>query len=281
MGKSNPVSVMTFVFAQALSEGKITLETLMSKVREIGVDGLEIFLSDLIADAATLRRYQSLLKANDLKLSCIDAICDFVSTDVAERRKAVEHLRIAIETAGEFGCTRVMHAGSTEKPGISPAEGQKMIADAVASQVDLARKAGVTMMLEDFGMSPNLICRAADCLKIMDLCHGGSQVKFTFDTGNFIFAGENPEKNLDILLPTIHHVHVKAWRKLADRKPGDTCEYAGYIGCPISQGEVPNEKLVRRILAAGYEGWFSIECGAVSDPIDAVKRDYALLKNWF
>jgi sugar phosphate isomerase/epimerase len=281
MGKSNPVSVMTFVFAQALQEGKISLETLMAKVKKIGIDGLEIFLSDLIADPVTLRRYQSLLKANDLKLACIDAVCDFVSTDAVERSRAVDHLRIAIETAAQFGCTRVMHAGSTEKPDISMDDGRKMIVDAVASQVDLARKTGVTLMLEDFGMSPNLICRASDCLKIIDLCHGGEQVKFTFDTGNFIFAGENPEKNLDILLPTIHHVHVKAWRKLVDRKPGDTGEYGGYIGCPINEGVVSNEKLVRRIRTTGYTGWFSIECGAIADPFDAVNRDYALLKRWF
>jgi sugar phosphate isomerase/epimerase len=136
------------------------------------------------------------------------------------------------------------------------------------------------MMVEDFGMAPNLICRAEDCLEVVMLCDGGEQVKFTFDTGNFLFAGENPEKNLKVLLPVIHHVHIKAWRSLAERKPGDGGEYNGYIGCPAAEGVIPNEKLVRQILASGYQGWFSLECGAILDPIAAAKRDYVSLARW-
>jgi sugar phosphate isomerase/epimerase len=280
MKRSNSISIMTFVFAPALSEGKLTLEELTAGLKAIGFDGLEIFLSDLIADARTFRKYKSLLKSNDLKLACIDAICDFVSADATERRNAVEHLRVGIETAGELECSRVMLAGSMEKQGISLAEGRKMIADGIASQVDLARQAGVTLMVEDYGMARELMCRTADCLEVIELCGGPERVKFTFDTGNFLFAGEDPEENIETFLPVIHHVHIKAWRALADRQPGDSGEFGGYIGCPIGEGVIPNEPLVRRIQASGYDGWFSLECGALLDPLAGAKRDYDWLTRW-
>lgn len=280
MSHANPISIMTFPFGPEIAQGKITLEALMAGFRQIGFDGVEVFLSDLIAEDSSPSRYRKLLKNNDLKLACIDAICDFVSSNPADRRKAVEHLHAGIATAGEFDSTRVMIAGSVLKENISPAEGRKMIADALASEADFARQAGVTLMAEDFGMDPALMCRAVDCLEVIRLAGHPEQVKFTFDTANFIFAGEDPVKNLDLFLPVIHHVHLKSWRRLADRQPGDSGEFGGYIGCPIDQGVIPNQTLVRRIVAGGYQGWFSLECGALTDCLSTARRDFQAPASW-
>jgi len=280
MRRSNPVSVMTATFIGEIVAGKITLEALMAGLKRIGFDGVEMFLRELIGEAKSLGRVRSLLNNNDLKLSCVSVFCDFVSTDAAVRKSAPERLRAGIETAGEFGCTRVMLAGSMLKEGISPVEGRKMIADGIVTEAEFARQAGVTVMVEDFGAAPTLICRAADCLEIIALAGGSQRVKFTFDTGNFVFVGEDPVKNLAVLQSVIHHVHVKAWRALAERQPGDSGEFGGYIGCPIGEGVVPNQRLVERIAAGGYDGWFSLECGAVSDALTTAKRDYQWLTRW-
>jgi sugar phosphate isomerase/epimerase len=280
MSHANPISIMTFPFGSELVDGKITLEALMAGLKQIGFDGVEVFLWDLIANDQSLNHYRSLLKKNDLKLACLDAICDFVSSNPADRRKAVEHLHAGIATAKEFDCTRVMIAGSMLKEGISPAEGRKMIADALASEADFARKSGVTLLTEDFGMDSALMCKAADCLEVIRLAGHPEQVKFTFDTGNFIFAGEDPAKNLDLFLPIIHHVHIKCWRRLADRQPGDSGEFGGYIGCPVAEGVIPNQSLVQRITASGYKGWFSLECGALTDSLSTARRDYQALASW-
>jgi sugar phosphate isomerase/epimerase len=280
MSHANPISIMTFPFGSEVSEGKITLEALMAGFKQIGFDGVEVFLSDLRADDQSLGRYHSLLKNNDLKLSCIDAICDFVSSSPADRRKAVEHLHAGIATAGEFDCTRVMIAGSVLKEKISPIDGRKMIAEALASEADFAREAGVTLMAEDFGMDPNLMCKAADCLEVIRLAGHPEQVKFTFDTANFIFAGEDPAENLKSFLPVIHHVHIKSWRRLSDRRPGDSGEFGGYIGCPVGEGVIPNQSLAQRIIASGYKGWFSLECGALTDSLSTARRDYQALASW-
>lgn len=280
MKQIHPVSVMTFPFGGHLARGELSLEGMLAGLKAIGFDGVEVFLAELTGTARRLEQYRSRLAENALALACIDAICDFVSRDAAVRREAAAIVRKGIETAGALGCTRVMLAGSVLKDGISPEDGRQMIADGIASQAALARQAGVTLLVEDYGMAPTLLCRAADCLEVIRLAGNPEQVKFTFDTGNFVFAGEDPVRNLDVLQPLVHHVHVKAWRTLAERQPGDAGEYAGYIGCPVDQGVIPNRVLVERLLARGYAGWFSLECSVPGAPLAAAERDYRALKPW-
>ncbi len=274
--KPNPISLMTFVFHADLEAGRLAYGTLLDGLKATGFDGVEIFQQELAGPRqADIRRG---LAASGLKLACLDIICDLVSRDEAARRKGRDTIRAGIDLAREFGCDQAMVVGSVPKPGIEPGEARRMIADGIASQADYARRAGVVLTIEEFGMTPDLQCRATDCLEI--LAGAGAGVRFAFDTGNFIFCGEDPAAVLPRFLTLIHHVHIKSWRRREDRRPGDTGEYRGFIGCPVAEGVIPNRDLVRRILASGYRRWLSLECAVLGDPLAAAARDLAAVQGW-
>ncbi len=277
--KKNPISIMTFVFNSDLNSGRIAIDKLIEGLRKIGYDGVEIFQADLARDHQSEGRYRQAIKAAGMKLACLDIICDLVSKDAGERKKSMDLIRAGIDLAREYGCDQGMVVGSSSKPGITAAEARRMIADGIASQLEYARQAGVTLMIEDFGMDPAIQCRAVDCLEVLNKA-GKGVVKFTYDTGNFIFSGEDTAVNLPKFLSLINHVHFKSWRREADRQPGDSGVIAGYIGCPIAEGVIPNQALLQKILASGYRRWLSIECGAMGEPLATAARDFSALKKW-
>lgn len=270
---------MTFVFNADLEAGRITIEQLVEGLKQIGYDGVELFQDDLAKDHRSAGRYRRVMKAAGIKLSCLDIICDPVSLNAGERKKSMDYIRAGIDLAHEYDCNQGLVAGALGKPGITPSEARKMIADSIASQVEYARQAGVTLMIEDFGMDPEIQCRAKDCLEVLNKA-GNGDVKFTYDTGNFIFSGEDTMLNLPKFLPLIHHVHFKSWRRLADRQPEDNGIFGEFIACPIDQGLIPNQALLKQILDNGYQRWLSLECGALAEPLATAARDFGALQKW-
>ena len=271
---------MTFVFNTDLETGRITIEQLVEGLKKIGYDGVEIFQDDLAKDRRSAGRYRGAMKVTGMKLSCLDIICDLASLNAGERNKSIDYIRAGIDLAREYDCDQGMVVGALGKPGITPSEARKMIADGIASQIEYARQAGVTLMIENFGMDPEIQCRAEDCLEVLNKA-GNGNVKFTYDTGNFLFSGEDTTLNLPKFLPLIHHVHFKSWRRLADRQPEDNIICGEFIACPLDQGLIPNQALLKQILDSGYQRWLSIECGALAEPLATAARDFAVLQKWF
>lgn len=270
---------MTFIFNAGLQAGLFTIEQLIFELKQAGYDGLEIFNKHLAADRGGMRRYKRAMENDGMRLACLDILCDLADPDPGVRRKSSAAIRAGIDLAREFGCDQCLLAGSSLKPGRDAAKGREMIADGIASHLDFARQAGVALLIENFGMSPELQCRADDCLTVIARARG-NQVRFAFDTGNFLFAGENALVNLPKFSGLIHHVHVKSWRRLADRRPEDGGVFRDYIGCPVGEGVIPNRELIAQILSGGYKRWLSVECGAASDPLAAATRDCATVRKW-
>ena len=273
--KAGLVSVMTFVFRSALNKGHLDIAAMLAGIRRIGFNGIEISASDLLLNPVAIRRG---LLAEGLKIACLDVVCDLVGHDKDVQCQNQATIRAGLELAGEYGCHQVLVAGATLKPGLAPDTARRQIADGLAAQNEYARQQGLVLMIENFAVEPELQCRAKDCQVVLDAA--GNDLQFVFDTGNFIFCAEDALQNLDVLLPRTSHVHIKSWRALADQRPGDAGIYRGYIGCPIAEGLIPNRELVNRFKAAGYKGWFSLECSVPDDPMAAVARDFTALQSW-
>ena len=130
-----------------------------------------------------------------------------------------------------------------------------------------AKALGITVTVEDFG-GRNNPCSYAKYLKrfmqeIPDL-------KFALDTGNLYYANRG-EDILDMMAfakGRIGHIHLKDQPK---SNPND------YV--TLGLGVVPNEKVVKAMNAAGYEGWYTLE-NPVGDTYTDTVRQVAVLKSW-
>jgi sugar phosphate isomerase/epimerase len=265
------ISVMTMVFGDVLAKGTLTDVKLLETLESWGFDGVEL-PSGLFRDRPELLNvYRSCLANSKLEVTCIDGGCNFIGIDRAARAKGVEALHAAIEVAVVLKCPLVLAAGSHLGDGVSPADGRRMIVEGLQTCLPAARETGVTLAIENFGVAPTLQCAAADCRAVLDAVSG---LAFVFDTGNFYFCGEDPLKNLEVFRQRTRHVHLKDWVKSA--KP----EIADVAGAPLGTGLIPNEEIVRRLIAAGAVNSFSLEVGAPGDKLAAVRRDLDTVRRW-
>lgn len=116
-----------------------------------------------------------------------------------------------------------------------------------------AGRYGITILAEDFD---NHSVPCGNCDDMLFFASGISKLKFTFDTGNFAFFGEDALQCYDRLKKRIAHVHLKDRVSLNDLKVTTT----GKGGLPVSE-------IINRLAADGYNGKMSVEMfGADSDP---------------
>ena len=169
--------------------------------------------------------------------------------------------------AKRYGIPRIM----VVPPGFTdgkdnPAEFEKILAH-MKDFVAEAKKVGITVTVEDFGGTSNP-CSYAKYLKrfmqeIPDL-------KFALDTGNLYYANRG-EDILDMMAfakGRVGHIHLKDQPK---SNPND------YV--TLGLGAVPNEKVVKAMNAAGYDGWYTLENPVGDTYLDTV-RQVAVLKAW-
>lgn len=122
----------------------------------------------------------------------------------------------------------------------------------------IAKKRGISVRIEDFDDSRAPYARAEEVAWFLDRI---PDLSCAFDTGNFMYSGENAMEALSLLRGRISYVHCKD-RSLTGR--------AGEIGketpdgrilysAPVGSGIVGMEELVRELLISGYRGTFAIE----------------------
>jgi len=93
-------------------------------------------------------------------------------------------------------------------------------------------------------------------------------LKLTYDTGNWIYAGEAPEAALTALEGQIGYVHLKDIIDKPDCSRGHS-----YLGT----GLVDVRSLTRKIIAGGYQGLLALEFPGGEDPAFRVKHSMQYL----
>lgn len=134
---------------------------------------------------------------------------------------------------------------------------------------DYAEQVGVKCVYEDQGYVFNGCERFERLIEAVD-----REIGVVADLGNILFVGEQPEVFVGRFAPFIDHVHVKDYLF----QPGDsdqpdshwlTTRDGDYLrDTIIGHGAINFEKIIRILLRAGYQGYYSLEyCG----PEDAFK----------
>jgi sugar phosphate isomerase/epimerase len=100
-------------------------------------------------------------------------------------------------------------------------------------------------MVEDYDNARSL-CYNAELLDA--LFTQSTRLKFVFDSGNFLFAGEDALENLQRFKDRVDNIHLKDRAAENDMR----CVPAG-TGC------IPMEDILRIMEENGYPGWYTIE----------------------
>lgn len=159
----------------------------------------------------------------------------------------------------EIGVPALMLVCAADYPtGADKAHAEKHIVEAVNKVCLHAAPFGITVLFEDFDS------RRIPCGSGADLCRFGQKIpalRYTFDTGNFSFFGEDPLVCYEQLRGRIGHVHVKDRISATDLQVAVTGE-----------GGLPIKEILQKLKADGYQGRLSVEIfGVTPDPANLKK----------
>ena len=133
--------------------------------------------------------------------------------------------------------------------------------------VKLASEVGITVTLEDFDGYNAPFARVMGLLWFMQNVEG---LRFTFDTGNFIYSDERMEDGFALLKDYLVHVHTK------DRGVEDNCKgfkfKRGMAPAATGEGYLPIGEYAKILLEEGYDGYFAIEHYGHPSQADAIVR---------
>lgn len=172
-----------------------------------------------------------------------------------------------LDQAERFGVPRVMVVPTHFTDGGDQADEFEKDMAGMKMFVREAKKRGITITVEDFGGRSNPGSYTKYLKRFLNEI---PDIKFALDSGNLYYAnrGEDILDMMEYAKGRIGHVHLK------DQYPENHQKYQ-----TLGLGGVPNEKIVKSLNAAGYDGWYTLE-NPVGDTYTDTVRQVAVLKSW-
>lgn len=256
---------------QAKEQTGKTLEELLQGVKSAGIEAVEINLEYLVNH----KEIFDLLKKVGLAVSCIYEFYEMGQRN--EEEKAQKH----IETAILVGAGRILVV-----PGFLQGEYSKVMQEKMADQdaienfmsqnseicrmteglsyiAKLGEKEGVVVTVEDFD---DLNSPLSGMYGIGWFLKQIPQLRYTLDTGNYLYNGEQVLDALNLHKEKITHVHCK------DREPKTNASVES------GKGYIPFEEIIHRLKEQNYKGYLAIEHFDVADQEGCMKRSACFLQ---
>lgn len=130
----------------------------------------------------------------------------------------------------------------------------------VAAFAEKAEKEGFKVLLEDYD---NAASPCYNLERLTDIFASCEKVGHVFDSGNYLFAGDDCLVALDKFKKNVGHVHLK------DRVSAED------LSCPaVGSGCIPIKKAVKTLKASGYKGWYTVEFFDNPNMLSAAEKSY-------
>lgn len=251
----------------AKQEG-ISEEEALWEAKALGIGQLEVSLENARGRGKELG---ARLARAGLGISSAPSFFDFGRED----GDAGAQVRAALDLARELGADRLLVIpGFTQgSPAQAQAQTQRMLAGA-ALLGELADKAGVSLVMEDFDNAAAPYSTSAGMLRFMEACPG---LRACFDTGNFRYMAEDTLSAYRALRGRIAHVHLKdrAYSPAYGVQGPTAVDGQPLYPCPVGWGEMPIGQVMACLREDGYDGAYTIEHYGADHMLACLKQSAA------
>jgi len=275
--RPNPIGVSTYSFWQFRRDELRDIDTCITKAAEMGFDGVEILHRQMTDTSnAALQKIKRRALVEGMALYGLSTHQGFLSPDKETRQKnvalTIEQIELAYAlgiptmrvNTGTWGTRKdfddlMKHRGSEEPAaGFTNDDGFQWVIDAYAEIVQTAEKRGVVLGLENhwgLGRTPEGVLRVVNAIN-------SPWLKVTLDTGNFL---EDPYDRLALLAPQTVLLQTKTY-------------FGGGLWYTL---DLDYSRIAKLMNDAGYRGWVSLEFEGRDDPLTAIPKSLALLREAF
>lgn len=253
------LSVTIYSMRDYLNSGLLDVPKFIDVAAKLGADGVDLgyyWKSEEEKKAARRK-----LAETGLELAIYITANDFVKPSSSERRAELEKVKKAVQEAKQMDATRVRVFAGDLKLGVAVQDAERWAVEGLRDAADYAADEGVTLAMENHGRHFSRIDVVERIIKQV----GARNLRLTFDTGNFVFAGDSPVEAARRLGAWIEHVHAKdvdAWGR----------------ACAPGEGNLDFERLVVSLKAQGYRNFLSVEYEGHRDQILGVSLGLGYLK---
>jgi len=229
-------------------------EALLSRIKEWGFDGVELFLSlDEPANIPEMRQILDGLGLDRTTCSVLPRHANLVSTDSDIRARGVEFIKQCLERTSELG-GQVICGPLYSALGVMTGKGRteeewKWAVDGLAAAARHGEDLGVMLCVEPINRFETYFLNTqADAAKLVHSI-GAPNVKVHFDTFHANIEERHPIDSLRSIAPELGHVHISE----NDR------------GTP-GTGHTDWRGVFSTLKDIGYDGWLTIESFAQPEP---------------
>ncbi|MNN61200.1 Inosose dehydratase [compost metagenome] len=154
------------------------------------------------------------------------------------------------------------------------------MAAALREMSEYAGRKGLVVTLEDFDDSRAPFSTSGELLWFLNEV---PKLGITFDTGNFIYRGEDALEAFEKLKSSIVHVHCKD-RSLEEHPaeaPKISVNGTRLFPSPVGSGCIPMQEILDRLGAVGYKDTVAIEHFDAADQLAYMKQSAEWLQGRF
>ena len=238
---------------------------------EYGIEWLEVFHERNYTEADG-EQVVADIASRGLRVSAVDALSQlYLEPSRAERNQQI--LRYQIELAAAAGApyaiTYFGFGGERDDQ-----RAMKVYAERLAPCLERAEELNVTILLENEFDSAALDPAGSDITRRPEVVReliekvGSARFRTNFDPSNYNFAGVEPfPYAYEILEDVIEYVHVKDGHRITELGQAHDAELwvrsrdfdREYGWCPVGEGAVNWDGLLRALVRRGYDGFIALD----------------------
>ncbi|MCR4793273.1 MAG: sugar phosphate isomerase/epimerase [Lachnospiraceae bacterium] len=247
----------------ASAERGESLEKTLAWLRETGYEGAELDADDL--DGTEYLKKQGIAASSIYR--------QYRWKDGIDEDRMIEHIRFA----KELGSSKIMAIPGLFGRGGNRDEELKRMIEGMSRLSELAGDNGLILTIEDYDDALSPIATIKGMKVFLDAI---PDLKVAFDTGNFVFSGDDVIEAGDEFFSRTVHVHLKdrLWSAVGKGDPKECPDGRLLWPCAVGEGDIPMSGLIDELKGIGYDGFVMAEFFGAASYSDNIKRsaDYLL-----
>ena len=267
----NKITVFYDHIRNAMKQENLTLEEVAAKLTAAGISGIETDYLDVAGEEGEALAS----KLSELGLPVSSVYCHFHW----ELDPPQEEIEAVLKQLQKVGIQNLLAIPGFMLEGQTSLESKEILCPYLSKLCEEAKAYGIQVLMEDFDGAAASFGTSDDLRWYMDRI---PQLGCAFDTGNFLFFGENADEALPALEDKVAYVHCKD--RSLEPKEGEEPLMAvtgtALYSSPVGHGVIKMREILEKILANGYEGPLAIEHFGSMHQLDDMLASAAFLRDF-